>query len=99
LCQVNQDAAKGTVAVLVTDAAGTAVDGAVVASEPAATKYCYNANGLPSGGATVTSTDGIAFMFNVTGQVSVSATKAGSTFKSHAVKARPGTLTTTPIVP
>ncbi|MBX3156653.1 MAG: hypothetical protein KF773_11675 [Deltaproteobacteria bacterium] len=102
LCQANQDAAKGTIAVLVADGIGTdakGVMGATVASTPAATKVCYNSGGLPSAGATATATDGIAYLFNVTGEASVSATKAGSTFKSHGVKARAGTLTTTPITP
>jgi hypothetical protein len=71
----------------------------VIASTPAAPTYCYNGtNGLPSSTATETQPDGVGYMFNVTGQVSVTATKSGSTFKSHTVNARAGALTTTLIV-
>jgi hypothetical protein len=100
LCNGMQDMAKGTIAVLVQDAAGMTVGGATIASTPAATKYCFNGtNGLPSGSAMMTAMDGIGYMFNVTGDATVSATKAGITFKSHGVKARANTLTTTLIQP
>jgi hypothetical protein len=98
-CQGNQEDTKGLIAVLVHDAAGAAVAGATVESTPAASKYCYNSGGLPSGSAAATDADGIGFMFNVTGSVSVTATKAGTTFKPHSVKARAMSLTTTLIVP
>jgi hypothetical protein len=99
LCRANQTAANGTIAVEVVDAAGATVGGATVASTPAASTYCYNSNGLPSSAATATATDGVAYMFNVTGQATVSAMKTGSTFASHGVKARAGALTTTLIGP
>lgn len=100
LCRATQDAAKGTVALLVTDAADQPVAGATIASTPAATNTCYNgATGLPSAQATETAADGVGYLFNVTGEVTVSAQKAGSTFRSHAVTARAGALTTTVIQP
>jgi len=100
LCGNAQDAAKGVIAVLVVDAANNPVAGASVSSTPAAAKYCYNSGGFPSRNATMTDTDGIAYMLNVApGQVTVSATKTGTTFASHAVNARAGTFTTTVIEP
>ena len=90
-------AGKGLIVAIVGDAALTPVAGATVKSDPASAKYTYmDANGLPQS-TTGTNTDGIAFMVDVppTGTVTVSATKAGVTFKSHAVKARADVLTTT----
>lgn len=98
LCNANQDTAKGTIAVEVVDSAmagAMTVGGVTVASTPAATKYCYDKSGTPNQTATVTDTDGVAFMFNVTGSVMVSATKSGVTFKSHTVNAVAGAFTTT----
>ena len=77
------------------DAATVAVSGATVASAPAATSYCYDQGGFPNKSATMTDTDGVAVMFNVTGAVTVSATKTGATFKSHSVNAVAGAFTTT----
>lgn len=100
LCGNAQDAAKGVIAVLVVDAANMPVAGAAVSSSPAAAKYCYNSGGFPNKSSTMTDTDGIAYMLNVApGQVTVSATKTGTTFASHAVNARAGTFTTTVIEP
>jgi hypothetical protein len=101
LCSAGQEAGKGTVAVIVADgdAARTPIAGATVSSSPAATKYCYNMGGLPNRMATMTDTDGTAYMFNVTGEVTVSASKSGTTFLSHKVTARAGALTTTLIQP
>lgn len=98
LCGASQDAAKGVIAVLVVDAANNPVAGATVSSTPAAAKYCYNSGGFPNRNATMTDTDGIAYMLNVApGEVTVSAAKSGSSFSSHKVTARAGTLTTTVI--
>jgi hypothetical protein len=100
LCRNDQDLAKGLVAVLVTDAADMPVAGAAVSSTPAAAKYCYNMGGNPTGDATMTDVDGIGYMLNLPpGEVTVSASKSGSTFFSHKVNARAGTLTTTVIQP
>ena len=104
LCGNNQDLAKGLVAVIVADANNTAIAGAMVSSTPTAAKYCYNKTGsigtIPDKSATVTETDGIGYMINLPpGQVTVTATKTGTTFASHAVQARAGVLTTTVIQP
>lgn len=98
LCQGNQLDTNGGVAAEVVDAAMMPVAGATVSATPAASKYCYNSGGspsLPSGSATATAVDGLSYMFNLTGDATVSATKSGTTFRSHALKARAGALTTT----
>ena len=97
LCNANQTSAMGTIAVIAMDASMTALAGATVASTPAATKYCYDMGGFPNKNATMTDTDGVAIMFNVTGSATVTATKSGATFKSHVVNARAGAFTTTVI--
>jgi len=100
LCGMAQDGAKGLVAVLVVDANFMPVAGATISSTPTAAKYCYNMGGFPNKNATMTDTDGIAYMINLApGDVTVNASKSGSTFLSHKVNARAGTLTTTPIAP
>ncbi|MBV8759175.1 MAG: hypothetical protein JO257_17940 [Deltaproteobacteria bacterium] len=99
LCQGNQMTTNGGIAVEVLDASMAKVQGATVASMPAATKYCYNQGGFPNKSATSTDTDGIAYMLNVTGTATVSASKSGLTFKSHQVNARAGALTLTIIQP
>lgn len=98
LCGLTQDGAKGLVAVLVVDAANAPVAGATISSSPTAAKYCYNSGGFPNKNATMTDTDGIAYMINLTpGDVTVMASKSGVNFPTHKVNARAGTLTTTPI--
>jgi hypothetical protein len=101
LCRANQDAAKGTIAILVNDSADMPVSGATVSSSPAAPTACYNgSNGLPSSTATATAADGVGYLFNVTGNATVSATAStGGPFRSHQVNARAGALTTTLIQP
>ncbi|MDQ3295793.1 MAG: hypothetical protein M3619_04355 [Myxococcota bacterium] len=99
LTRVPKEANKGTVALVVTDAATMPVAGAAISSTPAAT-YKYNMNGLPSSSATVTAADGVGYMMNAPlGAITVSATKTGSTFASHGVKVFQDSLTTTLIVP
>lgn len=99
LCSANQMTSMGAVAAEVEDGSGAFVAGATVASSPAATKYCYDSGGFPSRTATATDTDGLGYMFNVTGDVTVTAMKSGTTFTSHALKARAGAFTTTLIKP
>ena len=43
--------------------------------------------------------DGVAFLFNVPGAVTVTATKAGMTFRAHLVTARADKFTTTTVAP
>ena len=86
----NQMAGMGLIGLAIIDNAGNTVGGAMVSSTPAAGAYKYTgSNGLPSSTATSTSMDGVAFMFNVppSGAITVTATKASMTFKSHPVKA------------
>ena len=99
LCRANQDTAMGMVALEVADASRTPVAGATIASDPAASLYCYDSGGFPSPSATATDPDGIGYMFNITGDATVSADKSGSTFTSHSIKVRGGALTTTLIQP
>ncbi len=93
--------ANGVIAVEVVDASMTPVAGAAISSTPAPMAYCYNGAtaGVPDSTATATSTDGIGYMLDVSGEVTVSATKTGSTFAPHMVNARVGALTTTLIAP
>lgn len=98
-CRHMIDDTQGVIAVEVVDATMTPVDGVMVASNPAAADYCYNAtNGFPDSTLNATTTSGIGYMLDVSGEATVSATKSGTTFASHAVKARVGTVTTTLIV-
>jgi hypothetical protein len=102
LCRATQDSSMGAIALEVLDGATTAampIAGATVSSSPAAAKECYDASGAPSSTATMTDTDGVAYMFNITGQATLSASKSGTTFKSHPVNAHAGALTTTLITP
>ncbi|MEP6865282.1 MAG: hypothetical protein ABJE66_31985 [Deltaproteobacteria bacterium] len=99
LCRHAIDNTKGVIAVEVVDAAMMPVAGASVASNPVAADYCYNAtNGFPDSTLMMTTTSGIGYMLDVSGPATVSATKSGTTFASHPVKARVGTVTTTLIV-
>jgi hypothetical protein len=98
LASGGQTAGKGMIGLQVRDASGP-VTGATISSMPASGAYRYNgSNGLPSSSATTTSSDGVAFMFNVpSGAITVTATKAGMTFKAHIVKARADKFTTTSV--
>lgn len=92
------------VALIVVDgpnAQSNPVAGAVVDSTPAAGKIAYSGtDGLPDGTTTMTAMDGLAYLINTpAGSLTVRATKTGSTFKSHGLKARGDVLTTTLITP
>lgn len=93
--------ANGVIGVEVFDASMQPVAGASLSSTPAAAKYCFDGAtpGLPDGAKTETAADGLGYMIDVSGSVMVSASKSGTTFKSHSVKVRVGTLTTTLITP
>lgn len=99
LCRANQDLAKGMIAVEIRDASRTPVEGATLSSDPASSFYCYDSGGFPSSSATATDPDGIGYLFNLTGDVTISASKSGSTFKPTTVKVRGGALTTTLVEP
>ncbi|HUJ60763.1 MAG TPA: hypothetical protein VLX92_19810 [Kofleriaceae bacterium] len=92
----NQMSGKGVIALAVLDGSGMPVTGATVSSDPASNPYRYDGSGgIPSSTATSTSSDGYAYMFNVPGQVTITASKSGATFKSHAVDAHPDAFTQT----
>jgi hypothetical protein len=94
-----QTAGKGMIGLQVRDASGQPVAGATVSSTPASTYRYTNSSGLPSSNATSTAADGVAFMFNVpSGPITITATKAGMTFKAHVVVARADKFTTTSVV-
>jgi hypothetical protein len=95
-----QMANKGIVGLAVYDSSGAPVAGAKFTSLPAAgaTKY-LGGSGLPDANATMTSAEGVGFLFNTEETVTVSASKSGMTFHPHVIKARPGTFTTTSIAP
>jgi hypothetical protein len=97
----NQQAGKGLIALAVIDANGMPVAGATVSSTPAASAYRYNGNtGIPSSSAAATSSDGIAFLFNLpSGPITVTASKSGMTFKPHVIEARADMFTNTAVSP
>ncbi|HUS32565.1 MAG TPA: hypothetical protein VMZ53_28885 [Kofleriaceae bacterium] len=100
LCASAQDNAKGVIALIIADSSRVEVAGATASSAPAAAKVCYNQGGFPNKNATMTDTDGIAYLLNVTaGKVTVNAAGAGAPYHSHDVEARAGTFTTTVIQP
>jgi hypothetical protein len=91
---------NGMITMVVLDDAEGPVKDATVSSMPASGAYRYmDANGRPQS-STATNTDGLSFFFDVPpGNVTVSASKSGMTFKSHALNARAGKFTTTSIKP
>lgn len=100
LVQVNQTPGMAFVGAEIVDAAAATVAGAVLTSTPAGTVKYNGANGLPSKTAAATATDGVAYVFNVAaGAVSVGATKTGSTFTTHSIKARADAITLTIVAP
>jgi len=89
---------KGVIAIGVFDGSMQPVQGAKVESAPASGVYKYSDDGGLPTGTDATNTDGHAFMFDVPdGEVTVKATKASASFKSHALSAKAGAFTTTVI--
>jgi len=96
LCGSPITEANGAVGMEAVDSTGAVVAGVAFSSTPAPTKYCYNAaNGFPGSSLTATGADGLGYLVDVSGSVSVTATKSGLTFGTHTIKVRVGTLTTT----
>jgi hypothetical protein len=96
---VTPSASNGFIGVVVKDCFGATVPGATVSTSPAGTVK-YNAGTTPSATATSTSSDGIAYVFNVpAGAVTVRANGGGETLRQHEVTARAGTVTLTEIQP
>ena len=89
----------GFIGIVVRDCAGTPLTGATVASNPAG-RIHYNAAGAPSSSATSTSTDGVAYIFNVAaGDVTIFGTANGHALRQHVVTARANAVTLTAIQP
>ncbi len=100
VCGADQLSGNGMVAAFVGNDQHTPVEGATVQSTPAANKYCYNgADGLPDSVRLTTNTDGVAYAFNVTGPVTVSATKPSATFKPRKVTSRADAVTIVLVAP
>jgi len=99
ICAANQMSTNGMIAAIAIDAAENPVAGVLNPGSPPASKTCYNQGGFPNKNATMTDTDGLVYLFNVTGQATLSATHATATFSSHAVNARAGAFTTTLLAP
>lgn len=99
------DPTKSLIALIVVDGAtaqSMPIADAKVTSTPVGTSTHYTnpATKLPGKTETMTYTDGAAFIFNVEpGPVTVGATKAGTTFKSHGLKSHPNALNTTLVTP
>jgi len=91
---IGGSSSKGMITLVVLTASDQPVQGATVQSTPVAGKVRYMSGGFPSG-QTATDTDGLAFLVDVpVGTVTVNAMKSGSTFKSHPLKARAESFTT-----
>jgi hypothetical protein len=96
---VTPEAGKGFIGVIVKDCDGTPIASATVTTTPAGTVR-YNAGSGPSASATSTSSDGVAYVFNVTaGDVTVRANGGGHTLLQHIVNARADAVTLTEIQP
>ena len=91
-----QQSTNGIVIAEILDSSSMPVAGAVVSSSPAAGSVLYsNSSGMPAS-LPSTNTDGAAFLVNLPpGPVAISATKSGSTFKTHTVTAKANTFTST----
>jgi hypothetical protein len=89
----------GFIAVVVTDCGGNPLSGATVTSSPPGHIH-YDAAGAPSQSATSTSTDGVAYIFNVAaGDVTISGTAKGHALRQHKVNARANGVVLTEIQP
>jgi hypothetical protein len=95
----DQTAGDGFIGAEVLDASGAEVAGAVMTSSSG--KVEYDTTGLlPSSTATSTGSDGRSYVFSVTpGSITVGATKSGTTFSSHTIKAYANAVTETIIEP
>ncbi len=97
------DTTKGWIGVLVVDgqlATSTPSMGAKLTASPMGEIHYNSSSGLPQAQAMSTATDGIGYVMNVpAGEVTVGATKTGTTFKSHAIKARADKITLTLVTP
>jgi hypothetical protein len=99
IAQVSPEAGKGFIGVIVKNCNGTSIAGATVTTNPAGVVR-YNVGSTPSSTATSTSSDGVAYVFNVTaGNVTVQANGGGHTLRQHVVNARADAVTLTEVAP
>lgn len=95
--------AKGTnfVGVAVTDCGGDSLAGATITTNNPAVKIRYNgSNGLPTASGTATSTDGVAFLFDVpAGDLAITATVGGLAYPARTVKVIANTTAATVLAP
>jgi hypothetical protein len=95
-CSMDASTCLGFAVVEILDANNMPVEGAKASSTPAG-MYHYMSGILPTG-TDSTDSSGTAFYSNLTpGMVTISATKTGVVFKSHAIKALKDTFTSTVI--
>ena len=81
------------------DCQGSAISGAKV-DIPGGQVIYVGSNNQPDGAAVMTSTSGIALVFNVpAGSATVSATVGGMSLRSHTINAEAGVTTTAAIQP
>lgn len=96
---VTQAAGNGFIGVIVKNCDGAAIAGATVSTNPPGTVR-YNSGSSPSSSATSTSTDGVAYVFNVpAGNATVMANASGNVLRQHVVNARADVVTLTEIQP
>ena len=90
---------QGMIALEVQDAAANLIAGAMVTSNPAAAHTGYTGSiGLPDTSATMTTTDGRAYLFGLApGAITVMATMTGATFKTTSLSIHADAFTTTVI--
>jgi hypothetical protein len=103
LAMGNQMPQNGLVAMIVVGGAeltSPPVAGATITTSPASNPYRYNGtNGLPDEVPTSTAADGIGYAFNApVGNMTVTASKSGATFKTTPIKVRAMTLTQTLVI-
>jgi hypothetical protein len=100
VCGATQRSGNGMIVAFVGDELHTPVEGVTLETMPAANKYCFNgSSGLPDSVRLTTNTDGSGYAFNVTGPVTVSASKGAETFKARKVTARADVVTIVLITP
>jgi hypothetical protein len=90
---------KGFIILIAMDSALSPLQGATVTTSPSTGTVTYMNSSDEPFSTSSTYTDGLAFLFDVpVGDVSVAASKTGSTFTSHTVSAHANSLTTTVVL-
>jgi hypothetical protein len=90
---------KGFIILIAMDSSLSPLQGATVTTSPSSGTVTYMNSSDEPFSTSSTYTDGLAFLFNVpVGDVSVAASKSGSTFTSHTVSAHANALTTTVVI-